>query len=272
MNEPADHSHCLNCGALLHGKFCGECGQKQLDDDERTLKHLFYQFLGSAFFLENNFFKNLWYLLARPGRQALDFIEGRRKRWMPPFSLFLLVNLFYFWYTPLSDYNLRLGEQLHQPHAFVANDMVNKRLKERSVTYEEYAQTYNAKSSAYSNSLIIIHIPLFAFFVSLLYLRKNYFFADFFVYGLYFFAFVLLSSLLISYIIIFVDQLFRDFSGLLSILLYSSTIIYAMTSLKKVFSDSWMITSLKLFPVLAIYMGVHFIYRAILFFIIFAVT
>jgi hypothetical protein len=73
MKEPT--KKCQNCNTKLNGKFCHVCGQKVLEPSERTFKHLIFQFLGSAFFLENNFLKNLWNLAAHPGRLALDFIE-----------------------------------------------------------------------------------------------------------------------------------------------------------------------------------------------------
>ncbi|NJN41577.1 MAG: DUF3667 domain-containing protein [Flammeovirgaceae bacterium] len=60
--------------------------------------------------------KNLFTLLVRPGKQCKDFIYGARKRWMPPFSIFLLINLMYFIFTPLSDLDLSLEEQLLQDH------------------------------------------------------------------------------------------------------------------------------------------------------------
>jgi hypothetical protein len=101
---------CLNCNTLLQGNFCHTCGQKFIEQKERTLKYFIIQFFGAAFFLENSFIKNLWRLLSTPGLMAHDFVEGRRKRWMAPFSLFLLINLIYFIVNPLTDFNLPLHD------------------------------------------------------------------------------------------------------------------------------------------------------------------
>jgi hypothetical protein len=268
--------HCRNCGNELQGKFCHSCGQKKVEPSERTLKYFFIQFLGSAFFLENNFLKNVWYILARPGRQALDFIEGRQKRWMPPFSLFLLINLFYFWYTPLTDMNLRLYEQMHQFHGRAATELVKQRLETRQISLEEYAEQYNAKSSGYSNSLIILHVPLLALSMLFLFYRRDYFFVDYFIVGLYFMAFLLLMALILVALIVAAESIIpsaaNDIGNVFSPLMASCLAIYTCIYLKNIFKQSWLVTIPKSLVLLVLFFGVHMVYRTILFLIIYAAT
>lgn len=277
LPQELSDNHCRNCGTELIGKFCYSCGQKKIEPSERTFKYFVVQFLGSAFFLENNFLKNVWYVLAKPGRQAIDFIEGRQKRWMPPFSLFLLINLFYFWYTPLSDMNLTLHEQLGQAHhGAIATKMTKSRLEKRQVSLEEYEQQYNAKSSGYSNSLIILHVPLLALFVMLMFYRANYFFVDYFIVSLYFLAFLLLMGLGLGWFVNLVDWLVPSsgpvlgviFPWMLTISLVTFTAIY----LRNIFRESWAKISFKTVLFLAAFFIVHHVYRTVLFFIIFWAT
>jgi hypothetical protein len=235
-----------------------------------------YQFVGSAFFLENNFAKNLWNLVAHPGKLPLDFIEGRRKRWMPPFSLFLLINLFYFWFSPLTDLNLRLQEQVTQfHHVGWADKLVNNKLEREDISFDEYATRYNKKSTGYSNSLIILHIPIFAFFLSLIYFRMRYFFVDHFIYALYFFAFILFVGLAQSGVIyMLIDWLGfgREVFSWMGIILAFVALTYMFASLKRTYYQptGWAVAAVL--PVFVAFALTHFIYRTILFLIIFAVT
>jgi hypothetical protein len=267
---------CPNCSTELKGRFCYSCGQKVIESKERTLKHFIYQFFGSAFFLENNFMKNVWTLAVKPGRLPLDFIEGRRKRWMPPFSLFLLINLFYFWYSPLSDLNLTLHEQERQfHHAGWAERMVNSRLEQRGISFDEYAEVYNQKSTGYSNSLIVLHLPIFAAFLSLFYIRKKYFFADHFIFSLYYFAFVLLVGLIQSgllYVFIVWLGLDRSVFGILKVAFAVVVPPYTFFALRKTYAlkIGWALAGVV--PVVLALLVTHFVYRTILFLIIFAVT
>lgn len=272
-----DHSACLNCGASLVGKFCSVCGQKVIEPKERTVKHFIYQFLGSAFFLENNFFKNLWYLVTKPGWLANDFIEGRRKRWMPPFSLLLLINIFYFWYTPVTDLNLGLREQMAQPHhGKVATFLVENRLAERKVTLEQYADKYGTKSGSYGPSLIVFHLPLLACFLTVFFYRKKFFFVDHMIFGVYFLAMVLITVLLLGVVIYLFFDLFGIESRFLWILFQVSTLVFlcwnTYGALKRTYYLKKWQAALAVLPVFAAFFFSHFVYRSVLFFSVFAAT
>lgn len=266
-----DAEVCLNCDTPLKGKFCHDCGQKVIEPNERTIKYFIYQFFGSAFFLENNFLKNLWTLVSRPGRLTLDFMEGRRKRWMPPFSLFLLINLFYFWYTPLTDLNLSLKEQLNQHHGAMAQAMVKNRIENRNITLDEYGAIYNQKSTGYSNSLIILQIPIFASFLMLIFYRKKMFFVDHFIYALHFFAFVLFIALIqsgIVYLMMDGEYAWKFSTWLFLILILGFTFL----SVRNAYRQTTAYSLISVPFVLVAFLISHFIYRTILFLIIFAAT
>ncbi len=188
---------CLNCNTLLQGNFCHTCGQKVIEQKERTLKYFIIQFFGAAFFLENSFIKNLWRLLSTPGLMAHDFVEGRRKRWMAPFSLFLLINLIYFIVNPLTDFNLPLHDHLRwhdTTYGPLAARMVESRLEQRRMTFENYTRTFDAKTVNLSKSLMVLNVPVMALLLSLIFSRNKRFFADHFIYALYLFSFLLLMT------------------------------------------------------------------------------
>ncbi len=279
----AQETICLNCSTKHQGRFCSFCGQKVIEAHERTIPYFIYQFFGSAFFLENNFLKNLWNLLARPGRLPLDFIEGRRKRWMTPFSLFLLINLFYFWYSPLTDLNLSLGEQLNQPHhQSLANHLVNHKLAKERISLEEYMERYNQKSTNYANSLFILQVPIFAAFLALIFMRKKLFYADHFIYALYFSAFILLAALLQVAIFYLLHSIHNSFytsdveinaTWKITGAIYGLWILaHTFFSLKRTYSQKTWQACVALLPVLLAFVLTHFLYRTILFLIIFLVT
>src|SRR5690606_20486340 len=135
------------------------------EQKERTLKYFIIQFFGAAFFLENSFVKNLWRLLTAPGLMAKDFVEGRRKRWMAPFSLFLLINLIYFIVNPLTDFNLLLHDHLRwhdTTYGPLAARMVENRIEQRGITFEDYTRTFDAKTVNLSKSLMVLNVPVMA--------------------------------------------------------------------------------------------------------------
>lgn len=228
---------CLNCNTLLRGNFCHTCGQKVIEQKERTLRYFTIQFFGAAFFLENSFLKNLWHLVRAPGLMAQDFVEGRRKRWMAPFSLFLLINLIYFIVNPLTDFNLPLHDHLRwhdTTYGPLAARMVEDRIEKRGITLQEYEQVFNLKTINLSKSLMVLNVPVMAVLLSLIFFRKKRFFADHFIYALYVFSFLLLISCVwIGFLNLYLWIGFQAYPFLLPAGLLAFILYYIVLSLRQ---------------------------------------
>ncbi len=260
---------CLNCEAELKGEFCHQCGQKRIDPKEHRFIFFVRQFFGSVFYLENNFFKNLWVLAFKPGRLAADYIEGKRKRWMPPISVFLLINLVYFIFTPLSDLNLSLTDQLNQDHhRKMARSMVDKKLKEESISFDEYSKIYKDRTSKLSSSLVIVNVPAMAFLLSLIYFRKKMYFADHFIYSLYFFSFILLLILVLPgllWVLVKIFGLSVQYLPPIGAVLGVIFLLYIFLSLKTVYKDKIWLTGIFTILSVVLFVVTQFAYRTFLF-------
>ncbi|MBX2968356.1 MAG: DUF3667 domain-containing protein [Cyclobacteriaceae bacterium] len=267
----------MNCNTLLQGNFCHICGQKVIEQKERTLKYFIIQFFGAAFFLESSFIKNLWRLVSAPGLMAQDFAEGRRKRWMAPFSLFLLINLIYFIVNPLTDFNLPLHDHLYWhdiTYGPMAARMVENRIQKREITAEAYEQMFNAKTINLSKSMMVLNVPVMALFLSLVFFRDKRFFADHFIYALYLFSFFLLVSCLwIGLLNAYLWTGLPAYQFLLPIGLLLLTLYYLVFSIRRFYYvKSFFLNLLSAIGVfVAIVLTVYF-YRFIMFMVTFAAT
>jgi len=265
---------CPNCGRELLGKYCYQCGQKKIDDKERTLKHFFAEFIHAAFHLEHNILGYLWKLMTKPGFLVKEYIEGRRKRHMSPFTVFAVINILYFLFSPLTDLSLTLYDQPRQYYGTVAESLINHRLENRQVSFEEYAAVYDHRSESLSKIMVIINVPIFALFIGLMYRQnKKFFYADHLIFALNFFAFFLLYSLVLAIpLLIGVWLKMRMMWPIFQILYLGGAIAYLLFALRKVYQERWAITALKFFVILCGFVVTHFIYRFILFTTTFAVT
>ncbi|MDO5635895.1 MAG: DUF3667 domain-containing protein [Myroides sp.] len=87
-----EHTHCLNCGSDLTGKFCVNCGQKS-DTHRITLKHLiFHDIIHGTFHFEKGMLFTAKQALFRPGKAALDYISGKRVNYYNMFY-FILISI-----------------------------------------------------------------------------------------------------------------------------------------------------------------------------------
>ncbi|MFD2287309.1 DUF3667 domain-containing protein [Pedobacter petrophilus] len=87
--------NCLNCGSHVEKHYCSNCGQPNLE-----LKESFWGFISHSiahyFHFDNKFFQTLSPLLTKPGRVTLDYLDGKRARYINPVSMYIFVSIVYF--------------------------------------------------------------------------------------------------------------------------------------------------------------------------------
>ncbi len=87
---------CDNCGAGLTGPFCSRCGQESRDPARIGLGELVREWLGDVFTFDSRVLRTLWPLVRRPGVLTVEYLEGRRVRYVPPLRLFVFLSLVMF--------------------------------------------------------------------------------------------------------------------------------------------------------------------------------
>ena len=94
-HAPAGPAHCLNCDALVTGKFCAECGQAR-DDHSRSVLGFVHEFVEHHLLLDSKMLRTGYTLVLQPGRLTRAYLEGRRARYVSPFKLYLFMSLVFF--------------------------------------------------------------------------------------------------------------------------------------------------------------------------------
>jgi hypothetical protein len=133
--DPVAAGRCLNCGETLQGAFCSACGQRSVPANP-TVSEL----AGDAWQELSGYdgriaatFRNL----LRPGRLTVDYLQGRRGRYLPPVRLYLITSVVYFLVAaaaPEGAGGLRIG---------VWDDRGNTQLsaEDRAAIAAEYAES-----------------------------------------------------------------------------------------------------------------------------------
>ena len=92
-------SACRNCGAATGGRFCPECGQETAPHPP-TAGEFLHEFVGHHIALEGALWKTLR-MLVRPGALTLEYLAGRKRRYVLPLRLYFTVSLVFFLATKL---------------------------------------------------------------------------------------------------------------------------------------------------------------------------
>jgi hypothetical protein len=88
-------THCVNCGALLSGPYCGQCGQAAIDY-RRSFGHVLVDVLNEFLNWDSKFFATIGLLIVKPWRLTNEFVAGHRVRYVHPLRLYLLASILFF--------------------------------------------------------------------------------------------------------------------------------------------------------------------------------
>lgn len=83
-------STCKNCGHSLDNKFCPQCGQ-QASAERFTLKVLVNEFIHGFYHVDHGIFYTMKELAVNPGQMLTEYLLGKRKRYLNPFTFVIII-------------------------------------------------------------------------------------------------------------------------------------------------------------------------------------
>jgi hypothetical protein len=305
---------CTNCGAGLSGAYCAACGQKRFVETDRRFAHLVRQFVAAATDLDGRFWGSVRAFLREPGRLSRDYIEGRRARWMSPIALFLLINVAYFFFAQKSDFAApfewevpgRIQVLAREPGKIDAADierlhadpgpvygrltavLVDRRVQardraeraasngQRGYSHRDYRRDYDAKVLQVTKAITIVHVPLLALALMLLFWRARRYYAEHFVVALHLLAFTLALVLMVTLgwdlLHVFVPPTDWHFS-IGNWFIRGAVTIYCLVALRRVYLVAWGWSAIATLGLFTAYVLVNvYLYRPVLFLTVFALT
>ncbi len=93
---------CLNCGTLVQGRFCQQCGQENVEVKEsffQLLKH----FLEDLTHFDGKLWKTLQLLLFQPGKLTQFYMDGKRAAYIHPIRMYLFISAVFFLFMFTGD-------------------------------------------------------------------------------------------------------------------------------------------------------------------------
>jgi hypothetical protein len=189
---------CANCSSAVTGNFCQQCGQETVLHPP-SAREFVHEFIGHYVALEGRLWKTLGLLLFRPGRLTLEYLAGRRVRYVQPLRIYLTLSLVLFAVMKYADEgtpHIKAGsapaaavhassagkapgeqmEGISQLSAWIGskNPAMGARVdKFFSQPYEEIGHQFGKAFFSYAPYAGFLLMPVFAFFLKLFYLGSG---------------------------------------------------------------------------------------------------
>jgi len=186
---------CINCKTKLEGPYCHSCGEKSVTDKDFTIGKLLEQTVDVFTHLDSKLLNTLKYLLFKPGKLSVSYIEGLRKPFMKPFQIFILTNvLFFLLLSNVDIFKIPSSYFFKQQNikGYNISNIVLRKTIETNKTKNEIALLYDQKSATLAKTCLIIFIPLLSFAFALLFIRQKLQIGKHIVFSTHLFSFLLL--------------------------------------------------------------------------------
>lgn len=241
---------CVSCGHTMPDKYCGNCGEERLNPELRSIKHIIKDLITDLTSLDSKLWNTTRTLLLKPGSFDHDYHLGRRINYIKPITLFLLINVAYVMFSPITDFYVSFYNQLNsQGYSAQVKPYLIEYIAHHKMTLDEFETLYDQLVTVLARSLIILQVPIFALFATLLCWKKHYFSADYFVFSLNFHSWLLVWIIFLQLPAGFIQLLLEFFNvaDVISSVYYISLpiglIIYLWLSAKQLFKFSfWQLT------------------------------
>lgn len=264
---------CQNCDHPLDNQmsFCPKCGQKALPE-HLTLKYFIHELLNNYFSFDSKFFNTLVPLITKPAFLSLEFITGRRVRYINPIQLFVFISFLYFLvdsfmflkensversYTIMNNDNGEkvnldsLDMEIFKPDSLVTNkDTVGAEssvpafIKDFVLKAQEFNELdrdeQNERIKKMISYFIFILTPLFALLLGWFFRTRNRHYLENLIFTLHVHAFYFF----IAIIFMVFDRIFPE--SVDDLLFIGIIITYLLLALKKFYIRKWKSTIFRL--------------------------
>lgn len=118
---------CLNCGAIVQGRYCQVCGQENLEPKE-TFWGMVLHFFSDITHFDGKFFTTLKILLTKPGFLSTEYMKGRRQSYLNPVRMYVFTSaIFFLVFFSINDMNINFQDD--DPFTRAERDSVVTRLQ-----------------------------------------------------------------------------------------------------------------------------------------------
>jgi len=209
---------CTNCGAAGAENFCPRCGQ-ETHDLHRSLYGIAAELLDAFAGWDGKIPLTLWTMVRHPGGLTTEFLAGRRARYLRPLRLYLTMSVAFFLSLTLVQRQTPSGaastparaptSAVAAPSDTAVAGLIARHRDERgndaaawtkrrltrglaAIKAMPAAQRQRVMLSefvAHAPNMIFLLLPVFAFLLRVLYLRRPVYYAEHFVFALHNHAF-----------------------------------------------------------------------------------
>ena len=245
--------------------------------EQYSVRHLLGELLGNLLQWDGKLLPTLTLALRKPGELSAHYMAGIKARYTSPVTLLLLVFFVFFLSPALTDFTLPLDNHLRwgQWYAGAAEPYLQQLAAERG-GMAVIAERYGSLQADIAKTLVLLHVPLFAFGLYLLHWRRRFYYVEHLVVASHTVATIMLGVLLVCLLVLLPVDTFYHWHGqtevptsvkaiIMAVFLKWPLLLLLLLVLKNAYRQNWWLALSKLPLALLAFGFSHMLYRAVTF-------
>lgn len=260
---------CKNCETRYIGNYCPECGQSSKRYD-KPFRFIIADFAGNIFAFDTRLWSTIRAVLINPGQMAMDIMNGKRARYVPPFRLYVFISFIFFLLINFTVNKVKEDDELTlQQEELVfesSNDSTeiselsgaekkksNFVFEDKKVPIDHVMDNFDIYFSKllqwFSYSLFLL-MPFYAFLLWLFFRKTYKYYLGHLILAInqHVFTFILLI------IIVFIGQILPFKTRYPEIYMLLILPVYYLLGIRKMYQRKWSTTIMRFSVVMSIYM------------------
>lgn len=290
-NTPPESSltnnlRCSNCHTVLHGGFCHQCGQKDINFHKpllQTIRHL----VDTWFAIDNKAYLSIITIFSKPGKLSREFIQGKRISYTSPLKMYFFSSLIFFFFlgmvtnNPETDINISLEGDFFTDSKLDLTDIETANQNPEGISVskkpeapatetetiesdEQYWDNFGRKAKDNPNQtsqrilkalsyMFFALMPLFALLLKFFFRKKKFFYFEHLIFSvhLHVFGFLCLTVFLLF-------KLAGISIPYVSWIIFLGMLIYLLLALKHFYPMRWWVAVLRTVMILFSYSFIFF--------------
>ncbi len=265
VKDNGELKECQNCGYKDRGNFCSNCGQS-FTALNRPLKDILAE-VGDIVNLDSRIIRSIFPFLFKPGFLTREYLAGKRKTYMSPFRLYLLMSLLFFFLAQSTSKKIsEAGENWLQVTAdttdmvrddstvieILKNDSIfmvdidttdvnksirkakrRKRLREGAIDALTNKAIFLQNFYRTISYVLFLLMPVFAILLKLLYVRRRVFYIEHLMFSINMHSFMLL----VFSMMIILSQILKENSEYIAFM-YILVPVYFTAGMKRFYQQA----------------------------------
>jgi hypothetical protein len=165
---------CLSCGAPQPERFCERCGEKRITTHDYSIVHFGEHALETFTHFDIKSLRAIKVLALQPGELTRAYLTGRRKLFVGPIQLFVILNIV-FAFLGANTFRTPLRVQRSSWMPELKQRLIDETKATKNESDEEFEHEFDRTAGVQAKSWIFAMIPAYALTLALLYGFRRYF-------------------------------------------------------------------------------------------------